>query len=107
MRTTEIAKAKEELQKDMQVLTQKKAQGDIELRGAKETIQRGNNDMDQLVYELRQIKSAHNLDSWRLGKLKTHNEHLKKQLTEASPLPTFRFSNMLFVFHAFLFSVLC
>jgi hypothetical protein len=43
------------------------------------------------------------LDSWRLGKLKAHNEQLKKQLTEALALPSLLFSNVLFVFSRFTF----
>jgi hypothetical protein len=75
----------------MQVLADEKAIADLALRGAKDKIKSGNDDMEQLAYELRQMKSAHNLDSWRLGKLETHNDHLKKQLTEACALSHFPF----------------
>ena len=83
----EIAEENADLQKVMQKLEEAKALVDSQLQGAKEAIKSGVDDCSQLAYELRQSKSAHNLDSWRLGKLEAHNEQLKKQLTEALALP--------------------
>ncbi len=61
----------------------------FELRGAKDEIGKGVDDLNQLAYEVRQIKSAHNLDCWRLGKLEAHNKQLKRQLTKAGSLSLF------------------
>jgi len=61
----------------------------VELRGAKDEIGKGVDDLKQLAYEVRQVKSAHNLDCWRLGKLEAHNKQLKKQLTKACSLSLF------------------
>jgi hypothetical protein len=84
--TRGIAKENADLHKDMQHLEEAKALVEMQLQGAKEVIKMGVHDCTQLAYELRRSKSAHNLDSWRLGKLETRNEQLKKQLTEAFAL---------------------
>jgi hypothetical protein len=104
----EIAEENADLQKDIQKLEEAKVLVDAQLQGAKEAFEIGDDDCRQLAYELRQSKSAHNLDSWRLGKLEAHNEQLKKQLTEALALPSLLFLNMLFVFSrvTFIFPVL-
>ena len=73
----------EELLKDVGQLEVAKEAVLLELRGAKDEIGKGVEDLNQLAYELRQTKSAHNLDCWRLGKLEAHNKQLKKQLTKA------------------------
>ncbi len=65
-----IAEGNEDLQKDVQQLEEAKAQVVLQLQGAKDAIQSGVDDLNQLAYELRQTKSAHNLDSWRFGKWK-------------------------------------
>ena len=83
----EIAEENADLQKVMQKLEEAKALVDSQLQGTKEAIKSGVDDCSQLAYELRQSKSAHNLDSWRLGKLEAHNDQLKKQLTKALALP--------------------
>jgi hypothetical protein len=70
-------------------LEEAKEQVLLQLQGAKDEIAIGVDDLNQLAYELRQTKSAHNLDSWRLGKLEAHNEQLKKQLTKAFTLSLF------------------
>ena len=84
--TRGVAMKNADLQKDIQHLEEAKGLVDLQLQGAKEIIEMGVHDCTKLAYELRQSKSAHNLDSWRLGKLESHNEQLKKQLTEAFTL---------------------
>ena len=98
----------EELLKDVGQLEVAKEAVLLELRGAKDEIGKGVEDLNQLAYELRQTKSVHNLDCWRLGKLEAHNKQLKKQLTEALPFPSLFVFNMLFVFSrvTFIFPVL-
>ena len=81
-----IAEENEALLKDVEQLEEAKEEVLLELQGAKDEIAIGVDDLNQLAYELRQTKSAHNLDSWRLGKLEAHNEQLKKQLTRACPM---------------------
>ena len=83
------AEENEELLKDVEQLEEAKEEFLLELQGAKDQIAIGVENLNQLAYELRQTKSAHNLDSWRLGKLEAHNEQLKKQLTRACPMSLF------------------
>ena len=73
----------EELLKDVEQLGVAKEDVLFQLQGAKDEIAIGVDDLNQLAYEQRQTKSAHNLDCWRLGKLEAHNKQLKKQLTKA------------------------
>ena len=103
-----IAEENEELLKDVEQLEEAKEQVLLQLQGAKDEIAIGVDDLNQLAYELRQTKSAHNLDSWRLGKLEAHNEQLKKQLTRACPMSLILVFLICYLFfHAFLFSSLC
>jgi hypothetical protein len=81
--SSKILAENEELLKDVGQLKVAKEEVMVELRGAKDEIGKGVNDLKQLAYEVRQVKSAHNLDCWRLGKLEAHNKQLKKQLTKA------------------------
>ena len=84
-----IAEENEELLKDVEQLEEAKEEVLFQLQGAKDEIAIGVDDLNQLAYELRQTKSAHNLDSWRLGKLESYNAQLKKQLTKACYLSLF------------------